>query len=73
MFSNCDKLTHMTIAEDVTRIADNAFNGCSTLKTVTLLGSVTSIGEETFAFCSDELTLTVQRILTRNNTTGETG
>ena len=51
-FSNCDRLTSVTIPSSVTSINNYAFFICSGLKLVTIPNSVTTIGKEAFDRCS---------------------
>lgn len=53
-FSECEKLTALTIPNSVTRIEDSAFS-CTSLKSVIIPSSVTYLGESVFWGC-DELT-----------------
>ena len=52
-FSNCTKLTSVTIPVSVTSIETSAFSGCSNLTSVTIPDSVTSIDDEAFSDCGD--------------------
>ena len=47
-FSNCAKLTSITIPDSVTNIDDWAFGGCTGLTEITIPDSVTSIGDSAF-------------------------
>ena len=47
-FSNCGKLTDITIPESVTSIGSDAFYKCSSLTAITIPKSVTSIGSDAF-------------------------
>ena len=51
-FRNNKKLTTLIISNNVTSMADDAFQGCSGLTSVTIPNSVTSIGEYAFRECS---------------------
>ena len=51
-FSNCTRLTRVTIPDSVTSIGQYAFYGCSSLTRVTIPNSVTSIGQYAFYGCS---------------------
>ncbi|MBR2341048.1 MAG: leucine-rich repeat domain-containing protein [Clostridia bacterium] len=50
-FSNCRKLTSITIAGDVEQIASSAFFGCESLKEMTIPETVKSIGANSFSDC----------------------
>ncbi|HRZ56666.1 MAG TPA: leucine-rich repeat domain-containing protein, partial [Candidatus Paceibacterota bacterium] len=51
-FSNCARLTSITIGNGVTSIGDGAFNGCAGLTSITIPDSVTSIGDNAFQGCT---------------------
>ncbi len=51
-FSQCPKLTEITIPEGMTVIPAHAFEGCTHLQQVTLHGAVKEIGESAFRGCS---------------------
>ena len=51
-FSDCSKLTSVTIPNSVTSIGNSAFSGCSNLTSVTIPNSVTSIGSYAFSGCN---------------------
>ncbi len=52
-FSDCSRLTSMTIPNSVTSIGDYAFSGCSGLTSITIPNSVTNIGNGAFNSCWD--------------------
>lgn len=51
-FSNCARLTDLTLDEGVTTIPDNTFDGCSSLKEVIVYPYVSTVGAEAFANCT---------------------
>ena len=51
-FSDCSRLTSVTIPNSVTSIGEYAFSDCSRLTSVTIPSSVTSIGDWAFYECS---------------------
>lgn len=51
-FNGCVSLTHVTIPNSVTSIANSAFYRCSNLKNVAFSDSVMSIGDYAFSGCS---------------------
>ena len=51
-FSDCSRLTSVTIPNSVTSIGRYAFTNCKGLTSVTIPNSVTSIGECAFSYCS---------------------
>ena len=52
MFSGCDKLETIQIADGITEIGDHAFDGCVSLTTVRIPNSVTYVGNYAFANCT---------------------
>ena len=58
-FSNCSKLTEVTIPNSVTSIGECAFFNCSSLKIITIGNSVKSIGESAFKDCSNLTSFTI--------------
>ena len=50
-FTECDRLTNVTLPESITAIGRKAFYDCSRLKEITLPEAVTSIGELAFYHC----------------------
>jgi BspA type Leucine rich repeat region (6 copies) len=63
-FSNCVKLTGVTIPGGVTSIGTNAFIGCSKLTSVTISDGVTSIGDFAFVYCSILTNVTIPQSVT---------
>ena len=51
-FKNCDKITSITINENVVTIGENAFSGCSGMTRVTIPNTVTTIGGFSFGNCT---------------------
>ncbi len=51
-FENCDKITRITINENVVTIGENAFSGCSAMASLTIPNTVTNIGSCAFVNCS---------------------
>ena len=51
-FENCDKITRITINENVVTIAENAFGGCSGMTSVTFPNTLNTIGSYSFWGCS---------------------
>lgn len=50
-FSECEKLTSVSIPSSVTSIGSGAFYQCSSLTSVSIPAGVTVIEDETFAYC----------------------
>ena len=50
-FSNCAKLTSITIPDSVTYIGFDAFSGCTGLTSITLPNSIVDISSSTFSGC----------------------
>ena len=63
-FSQCSKLTSVTIPNSVTSIENVAFSQCSKLTSVTIPNSVTSIGEQAFYKCSKLTSVTISSNVT---------
>ena len=51
-FENCDKITRITINENVVTIGENAFAGCSGMASVTFPNTLNTIGSCSFLNCS---------------------
>ena len=51
-FKNCDKITSITIADNVLTIGKNAFAGCSGMTSVILPNTLNTIGSYSFGNCS---------------------
>ena len=64
-FSDCRRLTVVTIPGSVTRIESRAFEGCSGLTEVTIPGSVTEIEDYTFAGCDGLKEVTIPGSVTK--------
>ena len=58
-FSDCDRLTSITIPESVTNIGGWAFRGCKSLTSITIPNSVTSIGDYVFRGCESLTSITI--------------
>ena len=58
-FTECDRLTSVTLPESITAIGRKAFYDCSRLKEITLPASVVSIGELAFYHCVTLKTINV--------------
>ena len=63
-FSECSRLTSITIPQGVTSIGNSAFWGCDRLTSVTLPSSVTSIGSSAFEYCSRLTSITIPQGVT---------
>ena len=63
-FSDCNKLTSVTIPSSVTSIEHNAFSSCNKLTSVTIPSSVTSIGYQAFAVCNELTSVTIPSSVT---------
>lgn len=50
-FKECDNLSNITFAEDVTCIPDNLFAGLTALESINIPDTVKSIGKSAFAYC----------------------
>ena len=69
-FSNCSRLTNVTIGNGVTSIGDSAFKGCTGLTSVTIGNSVTSIDEYAFFGCSGLSNIIVDKVNTKYHSAG---
>ena len=58
-FSDCHKLTSITIPQGITSIGDYAFSGCSSLKSVIISNTATSIGDFAFWRCRSLGSITI--------------
>ena len=58
-FSDCSRLTSVTIPNSVTSIGERAFSSCKGLTSVTIPNSVTSIGQSAFKGCSGLTSVTI--------------
>ena len=58
-FSDCSRLTSLTIPGNVTHIGAFAFRGCSGLTSITISDGVTSIGDDAFSYCDGLTSVTI--------------
>ena len=58
-FTDCSRLTSLTLPAGITSIGEYAFYGCSGLTSLTLPAGITEIGESTFSDCSGLTSLTL--------------
>ena len=56
-FSECFKLTSITLPNSITTIGYGAFAGCTSLTSITLPNSVTTIGADAFYGCPADITI----------------
>ena len=63
-FSECNKLTEVTMPNSVTTIGNSAFYKCSGLKKVNVSESLTSIGEWAFQDCRNLTTINIPNSVT---------
>ena len=63
-FSNCSKLTSITLPSGVTSIGNNAFSYCTALTNITIPSGVTSIGNNAFVGCSALGSVTIPNSVT---------
>ena len=64
IFSNCSRLTSITIPNSVTSIGDYAFINCSSMTSVTIPNSVNSIGNWVFRDCKSLTSVTIPNSVT---------
>ena len=69
-FSNCSRLTNVTIGNGVTSIGGSAFYGCTGLTSVTIGGSVTSISKSAFDNCKGLTSIIVGKENTKYHSSG---
>ena len=63
-FSNCDKLTSVTIPNSVKSIGKYAFKGCTNIASVSLSNSLTSIEEQVFCNCNNLVEVVIPNSVT---------
>nr|MCR4920529.1 leucine-rich repeat domain-containing protein [Bacteroidaceae bacterium] len=63
-FSECKKLTSVTIPNSVTNIGGYSFSECTSLTSITIPNSVTSIGEYAFWGCTSLASITIPNSVT---------
>ena len=63
-FSNCTKLTAITIPNSITYIGKEAFLGCTSLTSVIIPNSVTNFGKEAFKGCTGLATIIISEGVT---------
>ena len=63
-YESCEKISTVTIRDDVTSIGSYAFFYCSSLTSVTIPESVTSIGDGAFEMCSGLTSVTIPEAVT---------
>ena len=63
-FLRNNKITKLTIPDDVTSIGNGAFSDCKSLTSITIPDSVTSIGEEAFCVCESLTSITIPNSVT---------
>ncbi len=63
-FSECSRLTSVTIGNSVTSIEEGAFNDCPGLTSVTIPNSVTNTGDYAFRDCSGLTSVTIGNSVT---------
>ena len=63
-FSDCSRLTSVTIGDGVTSIGPFAFKNCSSLTSITIPNSVTSIDSYAFYNCSNLTSVTIPNSVT---------
>ena len=63
-YSNCSRLTSITIPNSVNSIGRNAFRGCSNLISVIIPNSVTTIGSSAFSDCHSLTSITIPNSVT---------
>jgi len=60
-FSECAKITFLTIPNSITKIGKSAFSKCKSLTNITIPKSVTEIADETFSECHNLVNITFER------------
>ena len=68
MFSNCSRLSSITLPNSITRIDYDAFDYCSSLTDITIPNSVTSIGNYAFEYCKNLTSITLPASITNIGT-----
>ena len=58
-YSNCEKITEITVPDGVVLLKDKLFYGCSSLKKITLHNGIEGIGVKSFSGCDKITTLTI--------------
>lgn len=53
LYMNGEKITELSIPDDITQINAYAFHGCGSITSVDSLGNVTTIGEQAFSVCTN--------------------
>ena len=66
-FSNCTRLTSVTITDNIKSIGSNAFEFCGNITSITIPNSVTSIGAGAFRSCRSLTSITIPNSVTLVN------